>query len=92
MKKKENKQERVLLFSDWKWEVTVISATTPRPITWKDTLELVFIYLSHGNGSAIRRITSVLMRLFTCSLKPKQVLESAKQGTTTSPDTSSLTE
>lgn len=93
MKKSEKKPERVLIFRDDEWAVDVISVSdTHYPITWEETSNCVIAYLKYGNGSVMRRITSILMRLFTCSLKPKQTSPSGKCGTTTSPGTSSRTE
>lgn len=89
----EMRNARVLVFMEDEWTVTVISINdAPSPITWKETFKLVSIYLNHGKGFFIRRLVSVLIRLFTCSLKPKQTSPSGKCGTTTSFRTSSQTE
>lgn len=67
----------VLLFDAETWTLRIISAShTPRPITWKDTMKCLRLYLSIEKGSMMRRLTSVAIRLFTSSLKPRQVFSS----------------
>lgn len=70
-------KKEVLLFDADAWTLCIISATeASRPVTWKDTFKCVSIYLRKGKGSVMRRITSVLIRLSTCSLKPRQTSSS----------------
>lgn len=65
--------KEVLLFDADAWTLSFINASgISRRVTWKDTFKCVSIYLRKGKGSVMRRIISVLIRLFTCSLKPRQ--------------------
>lgn len=65
--------KEVLLFDADAWTLSFINTSgISRRVTWKDTFKCVKIYLRLGKGSMMRRIISVLIRLFTCSLKPRQ--------------------
>lgn len=70
-----HKRKEVLFFDCENWTINIIGASdNTRAVTWKDVLKCVWFYMgSKENGSLKKRITSVLMRLLTCTLKPKQV-------------------
>lgn len=66
-------KKEVLLFDADAWTLSFINTSgISRRVTWKDTFKCVSIYLRKGKGSVMRRIISVLIRLSTCSLKPRQ--------------------
>lgn len=73
-----HKRKEVLFFDCENWTINIIGASgNTRAVTWKDVLKCVWFYMgSKENGSLKKRITSVLMRLLTCTLKPKQVFQS----------------
>lgn len=79
-----NDSNKVLIFDMDLWSVQVISeSNVPYTVTWRDTLHCTRLYLRYGKGLLMYRLISVLIRLLTCRLKPKQV-SSEKDGTITS--------
>ena len=84
MTDKNNKPAGVIIFNEEKWTAEIVS-DKPLSLTCTDTLRCVWLCLRCGKGSLIRRIASVLRRLFTCSLKPSQVVSSRKRGIRTLP-------
>jgi hypothetical protein len=70
-----HKRKEVLFFDCENWTINIIGASdNTRAVTWKDVLMCVWFYMgSKENGSLKKRLISVLMRLLTCTLKPKQV-------------------
>lgn len=60
------------------WQIKVIGKQGELPVRPIHTIRYVAAYLRCGNGSFIHRVSSVLKRSFTKTLKPSQV-ESSKQ-------------
>ena len=70
--------QEVLLFDEEAWTLQIISAdSVQRPVTLRDTLKCVSVYIRKGKGPMMCRLISLLKRAFTCSLKPRQVSPSA---------------
>lgn len=67
------KRRGVLLadFDNWKGEL--ITKDGSLPLNRRETLHYTYVYLRWGNGLLIKRLTSVMKRLVTGSLKPSQV-------------------
>lgn len=59
-------------FDDGEWMADAITKEGVRPLNNWETARFVWFYLKCGNGSLIKRLASVLKRLFTASLKPPQ--------------------
>jgi hypothetical protein len=58
------------------WTIGIIGKDGDAPATTKHYVNYILLYLRCGNGLFIKRFASVLMRLFTRSLKPSQVFSS----------------
>lgn len=61
----------IAYFDDWK--INVVGRQGDVPIRPKHIVRYLFYYLKYGRGSFRNRLTSVLTRLFTSSLKPSLV-------------------
>ena len=59
-----------------KWTIEIIGKDGNIPATTKHYANFILFYLRCGKGLFIKRVISVLMRLFTRSLKPSQVFSS----------------
>ena len=81
-KKRVRKQVYIMDFSAW--TITVLTPFAKeeeeRVANWIDTLRYVRHYLRYGKGSLRCRLTSVLIKALTFSLKPRQV-SSSKEDT-----------
>ena len=58
------------------WTIEIIGKDGDIPARFKHNAKYVYYYLMFGKGLFIKRLTSVLIRLFTRTLKPSQVLSS----------------
>lgn len=80
-KKRVRKQVYIMDFSDWTITVlTPFAKEEERVANWIDTLRYVRHYLRYGKGSLRCRLTSVLIKALTFSLKPRQA-SSSKEDT-----------
>lgn len=80
-KKRVRKQVYIMNFSAWTITVlTPFSKEEERVANWIDTLRYVRHYLRYGKGSLRCRLTSVLIKALTFSLKPRQA-SSSKEDT-----------
>lgn len=80
-KKRVRKQVYVMNFSAWTITVlTPFAKEEERVANWIDTLRYVRHYLRYGKGSLRCRLTSVLIKALTFSLKPRQA-SSSKEDT-----------
>lgn len=80
-KKRVRKQVYIINFSAWTITVlTPFAKEEERVANWIDTLRYVRHYLRYGKGSLRCRITSVLIKALTFSLKPRQA-SSSKEDT-----------
>ena len=80
-KKRVRKQVYIMNFSAW--TITVLTPFVKeeeRVANWIDTLRYVRHYLRYGKGSLRCRLTSVLIKALTFSLKPRQA-SSSKEDT-----------
>ena len=80
-KKRVRKQVYIMNFSAW--TITVLAPFAKeeeRVANWIDTLRYVRHYLRYGKGSLRCRLTSVLIKALTFSLKPRQA-SSSKEDT-----------
>nr|DAP81736.1 MAG TPA: hypothetical protein [Caudoviricetes sp.] len=81
-KKRVRKKVYIMDFSAW--TITVLTPFAKeeeeRVANWIDTLRYVRHYLRYGKGSLRCRLTSVLIKALTFSLKPRQV-SSSKEDT-----------
>lgn len=81
-KKRVRKQVYIMNFSAW--TITVLTPFAKeeeeRVANWIDTLRYVRHYLRYGKGSLRCRLTSVLIKALTFSLKPRQA-SSSKEDT-----------
>lgn len=74
-KKRVRKQVYIMNFSAWTITVlTPFAKEEERVANWIDTLRYVRHYLRYGKGSLRCRLTSVLIKALTFSLKPRQRL------------------
>lgn len=81
-KKRVRKQVYIMNFSAWTITVlTPFAKEEERVANWIDTLRYVRHYLRYGKGSLRCRLTSVLIKALTFSLKPRQA-SSSKEDTT----------
>lgn len=82
-KKRVRKQVYIMDFSAWTITVlTPFAKEEERAANWVDTLRYVRHYLRYGKGSLRCRLTSVLIKALTFSLKPRQA-SSSKEDTST---------
>lgn len=82
-KKRVRKQVYIMNFSAWTITVlTPFAKEEERVANWIDTLRYVRHYLRYGKGSLRCRLTSVLIKALTFSLKPRQA-SSSKEDTST---------
>ena len=80
-KKRVRKQVYIMNFSAWTLTVlTPFAKEEERVANWIDTLRYVRHYLRYGKGSLRCRLTSVLIKALTFSLKPRQA-SSSKEDT-----------
>lgn len=80
-KKRVRKQVYIMNFSAWTITVlTPFAKEEERVANWIDTLWYVRHYLRYGKGSLRCRLTSVLIKALTFSLKPRQA-SSSKEDT-----------
>lgn len=80
-KKRVRKQVYIMNFSAWTIIVlTPFAKEEERVANWIDTLRYVRHYLRYGKGSLRCRLTSVLIKALTFSLKPRQT-SSSKEDT-----------
>lgn len=80
-KKRVRKQVYIMDFSAWTIIVlTPFAKEEERVANWIDTLRYVRHYLRYGKGSLRCRLTSVLIKALTFSLKPRQA-SSSKEDT-----------
>ena len=80
-KKRVRKQVYIMNFSSWTITVlTPFAKEEERVANWIDTLRYVRHYLRYGKGSLRCRLTSVLIKALTFSLKPRQA-SSSKEDT-----------
>ena len=80
-KKRVRKQVYIMNFSAWTITVlTPFAKKEERVANWIDTLRYVRHYLRYGKGSLRCRLTSVLIKALTFSLKPRQA-SSSKEDT-----------
>lgn len=80
-KKRVRKQVYIMNFSAWTITVlTPFAKEEERVANWIDTLRYVRHYLRYGKGSLRCRLTSVLIKALTFSLKPRQA-SSSKEDT-----------
>ena len=80
-KKRVRKQVYIMNFSAWTITVlTPFAKEEDRVANWIDTLRYVRHYLRYGKGSLRCRLTSVLIKALTFSLKPRQA-SSSKEDT-----------
>lgn len=80
-KKRVRKQVYIMDFSAWTITVlTPFAKEEERVANWIDTLRYVRHYLRYGKGSLRCRLTSVLIKALTFSLKPRQA-SSSKEDT-----------
>ena len=80
-KKRVCKQVYIMNFSAWTITVlTPFAKEEERVANWIDTLRYVRHYLRYGKGSLRCRLTSVLIKALTFSLKPRQA-SSSKEDT-----------
>lgn len=80
-KKRVRKQVYIMNFSAWTITVlTSFAKEEERVANWIDTLRYVRHYLRYGKGSLRCRLTSVLIKALTFSLKPRQA-SSSKEDT-----------
>lgn len=80
-KKRVRKQVYIMNFSAWTITVlTPFAKEEERVASWIDTLRYVRHYLRYGKGSLRCRLTSVLIKALTFSLKPRQA-SSSKEDT-----------
>lgn len=80
-KKRVRKQVYIMNFSAWTITVlTPFAKEEERVANWIDTLRYVRHYLRCGKGSLRCRLTSVLIKALTFSLKPRQA-SSSKEDT-----------
>lgn len=80
-KKRVRKQVYIMNFSAWTITVlTPFAKEEERVANWIDTLRYVRHYLRYGKGSLRCRLTSVLTKALTFSLKPRQA-SSSKEDT-----------
>lgn len=78
-KKRVRKQVYIMNFSAWTITVlTPFAKEEERVANWIDTLRYVRHYLRYGKGSLRCRLTSVLIKALTFSLKPRQASSSKK--------------
>lgn len=76
-KKRVRKQVYIMNFSAWTITVlTPFAKEEERVANWIDTLRYVRHYLRYGKGSLRCRLTSVLIKALTFSLKPRQACSS----------------
>lgn len=76
-KKRVRKQVYIMNFSAWTITVlTPFAKEEERVANWIDTLRYVRHYLRYGKGSLRCRLTSVLIKALTFSLKPRQAFSS----------------
>ena len=74
---KEQIEELAISIADFdNWTIEIIGKDGNAPATTKHYVNYILLYLRCGNGLFIKRVASVLMRLFTRSLKPSQVFSS----------------
>ena len=71
-------------FDEGWWMAEAITKDGSRPLNRRETMRFVIFYLREGKGSFMKRLSSVMKRLFAASLKPTQ-LSFEKRGTHTSP-------
>lgn len=64
----------IAYFEDW--TIVVVGKDGDIPARFKHYVRYVYTYLMFGRGLFINRLTSVLTRLFTRTLKPSQLLSS----------------
>lgn len=82
-KKRVRKQVYIMDFSAWTITVlTPFAKEEERAANWVDALRYVRHYLRYGKGSLRCRLTSVLTKALTFSLKPRQA-SSSKEDTST---------
>lgn len=82
-KKRVRKQVYIMDFSAWTITVlTPFAKEEERAANWVDALRYVRHYLRYGKGSLRCRLTSVLIKALTFSLKPRQA-SSSKEDTST---------
>lgn len=80
-KKRVRKQVYIMDFSAWTITVlTPFAKEEERAANWVDALRYVRHYLRYGKGSLRCRLTSVLIKALTFSLKPRQA-SSSKEDT-----------
>ena len=80
-KKRVHKQVYIMDFSAWTITVlTPFAKEEERAANWVDALRYVRHYLRYGKGSLRCRLTSVLIKALTFSLKPRQA-SSSKEDT-----------
>ena len=80
-KKRVRKQVYIMDFSAWTITVlTPFAKEEERVANWIDTIRYVRHYLRYGKGSLRCRLTSVLIKALTFSLKPRQA-SSSKEDT-----------
>ena len=80
-KKRVRKQVYIMNFSAWTITVlTPFAKEEERVANWIDTIRYVRYYLRYGKGSLRCRLTSVLIKALTFSLKPRQA-SSSKEDT-----------
>lgn len=80
-KKRVRKQVYIMNFSAWTITVlTPFAKEEERVANWIDTLRYVRHYLRYGKGSLRCRLTSILIKALTFSLKPRQA-SSSKEDT-----------
>ena len=80
-KKRVRKQVYIMNFSAWTITVlTPFAKEEERAANWVDALRYVRHYLRYGKGSLRCRLTSVLTKALTFSLKPRQA-SSSKEDT-----------
>lgn len=80
-KKRVRKQVYIMDFSAWTITVlTPFAKEEERAANWIDALRYVRHYLRYGKGSLRCRLTSVLIKALTFSLKPRQA-SSSKEDT-----------
>lgn len=80
-KNRVRKQVYIMNFSAWTITVlTPFAKEEERVANWIDTLRYVRHYLRYGKGSLRCRLTSVLIKALTFSLKPRQA-SSSKEDT-----------
>ena len=79
-KKRVRKQVYIMNFSAWTITVlTPFAKEEERVANWIDTLRYVRHYLRYGKGSLRCRLTSVLIKALTFSLKPRQASSSKEE-------------